>query len=76
MEREAYRLRLRTERVADEGVEAFTLLGFLTLAGLVLDAELFWAPRFVRDARVEAGFSTLSSATEVSLAAASPDARA
>ena len=53
MEREAYRLRLRTERVADEGVEAFTLLGFLTLAGLVLDAELFLAPRFVRDARVE-----------------------
>lgn len=71
-----YRLRLRTERVAEEGVDDFTLLGFFTLAGLVLDAELFLAPRFVRDARVEAGLSTLSSATEVSLPVASPEARA
>lgn len=65
MERETYRLRLRTERVAVEGVDDFTDLGFFTLAGLDLAAELL-VPRLVRDARVEVlGFDS-SAATVAS----------
>ena len=67
------RLRLRTERTADEG-DDFGALAFLTLAGLAFLAAS--EPRFERlertlDFVVVAGFSTASVSDPVSPAAAS-----